>query len=71
MIPIGPLKQAELITPREWKGLAWDAYINEPNYRLAASMVLALRNASTDDHKKIAMMGVASRFIERYGIQHA
>ena len=53
----------------EWKHLAWDAYVREPDYRLAASMVLALRYAVTSaDYAKIAFTGLASRILCREGI---
>jgi len=48
----------------EWKDLAWDAYVREPDYRLAAEMVLALRGPNTlEEYRTIAFTGLKSRVI--------
>lgn len=48
----------------EWKRLAWDAYVREPDYRLAAGMVLALRGSNTlEEYRTIAFTGLKSRII--------
>lgn len=49
-----------------WKRLANDAYIREPNYGVAAAMVLGLHYAATiDEFKTIAFAGLKSRLLER------
>ena len=48
----------------EWKALAWDAYVREPDYRLAAEMTLALRGPNTlEEYRTIAFVGLKSRII--------
>ena len=55
---------SQRMTFDEWKELGWAAYIREPDYRLAAAMVLALAGANTlDAYRTIALTGLASRLL--------
>lgn len=55
--------------PSSWEDIAWSAYCREPDYRLAAEMVLCLRRARKsgrdDCYEPIAFAGLKSRLLAR------